>query len=145
MKVILQRVNRAAVMVEGETIGSIERGLLLLVGLGTGDDEGKLKPMAEKIVNMRIFPNDEGKFHFSVLDVGGAVLAVPQFTLFADTSKGRRPEFFGAMHPGEAEPMFGKFVEVVRGLGVRVETGRFGAHMHVALENDGPVTISLES
>ena len=145
MRVLLQRVNNAQVTVEGRVVGRIERGLLLLVGLGQGDDESRLKPAAEKVVNMRIFPDDKGRFHFSTLDIEGEILAVSQFTLYADTSKGRRPDFFSALEPTKARELFEKFVSEIQALGVkRVETGEFGAEMKVALENDGPVTIMLE-
>lgn len=146
MKVLLQRVSSASVDVEGTTIGRIGSGLLLLVGFGQGDTQALLLPMAKKLINMRIFADDRGKFHFSLLDTGGALLLVPQFTLFADTQKGRRPEFFGALEPAQAEPLFLAFAETFSGLGINnVATGRFGADMQVKLENDGPVTIMLES
>ena len=146
MKVIIQRVNHGSVRVDGVTIGEIGKGLLLLVGFGAGDDSSKLAPMAEKIRYMRLFPDNGNKFHLSVVDIAGAVLAVPQFTLYADTSKGRRPDFFDALHPEKAEPLFNEFVEKLKAAGIRqVETGRFGAYMQVSLENDGPVTISLEN
>ncbi len=145
MKVHLQRVSSAAVHVDGAAVGTIDRGLLLLVGFGQNDTAAPLKPMAEKLCNMRIFPNDEGRFHFSVKDIQGGVLLVPQFTLFADTSKGRRPEFFGAMAPKEASALFDAFVEEFRSLGIQpVATGVFGADMKVSLVNDGPVTILVE-
>ena len=146
MRVIIQRVNHGSVRVDGVTIGEIDKGLLLLVGFGAEDDSSKLSPMAEKIRHMRLFPDNGNKFHLSVVDATGAVLAVPQFTLYADTSKGRRPDFFGALHPEKAESLFGEFVEKLKAAGIRqVETGRFGAYMQVTLENDGPVTISLEN
>ena len=144
MKIIIQRVNHASVTVNGSITGKIDRGLLLLVGFGENDDNSKLKAVAEKITNMRIFPDDKGKFHFSVLDVKGGLLLVPQFTLFADCAKGRRPEFFGAMAPDKATKLFDEFVAVMRSISSLVETGVFGADMKVALENDGPVTIPLE-
>lgn len=145
MKVILQRVSRAKVSVSGETVGEIGHGLLLLVGFGQGDTRECLEPMAEKILNMRVFPNDAGRFDRSVLDLQGDVLAVSQFTLYADTSKGRRPEFFQALKPQEAELLFNDFLAVLRAAGVRhVASGIFGAHMLVESVNDGPVTISLE-
>ena len=145
MRVILQRVSRASVRVQGETVGEIGAGLLLLVGFGQGDTEECLKPMVDKIVTMRIFSNDEGRFDRSVIDQSGEILAVSQFTLFADTSKGRRPEFFQALKPQEAEALFGRFIEVLKSSGVqKVASGTFGAMMEVDLVNDGPVTISLE-
>lgn len=146
MKVLLQRVSSASVDVDGATIGSIGAGLLLLVGFGKADTEAALEPMAKKLLNMRIFPDERGRFHFSLLDQGGALLLVPQFTLFADTDKGRRPEFFSALDPALAEQLFLEFTETVKKLGVKeIATGRFGAHMQVRLENDGPVTIMVES
>ena len=145
MRVILQRVSRASVSVNGEVVGEIGAGLLLLVGFGQGDSEDLLKPLAEKIVSMRVFSNDEGRFDRSLLDAGGEVLAVSQFTLYADTSKGRRPEFFQALKPAEAESLFQKFLAALRTAGAtRVASGTFGAHMLVESVNDGPVTISLE-
>ncbi len=146
MKVLLQRVAFAKVAVDGKIAGEIGKGLLLLVGIAQGDDGKKLAPMAAKITNMRIFENEKSHFDRSLMDVGGGVLLVPQFTLFADTSKGRRPEFFGAMEPNGASAFFDRFVEEFRKLGVSpVQTGIFGAHMHVELENDGPVTLMLEA
>lgn len=146
MKVLLQRVNYASVKVDEQVIAEINKGLLLLTGFGEGDDAGKLKPMAEKIVNMRIFPDSKGRFHLSVLDIDGSVLVVPQFTLFADTSKGRRPEFFRALKPQSASILIDKFVDAFKQLGIKdILSGQFGAHMKVGLENDGPVTIMLEN
>ena len=145
MKVILQRVSRAKVTISGETVGEIGHGLLLLVGFGQGDTVECLKPMAEKILNMRVFPNEAGRFDQSLLGLQGEVLAVSQFTLYADTSKGRRPEFFQALKPEEAELLFNEFLALLRSSGVRnVASGVFGAHMLVESVNDGPVTISLE-
>jgi D-tyrosyl-tRNA(Tyr) deacylase len=145
MKVIIQRVNHASVKVYEKIVGEISRGLLLLVGLGEGDDEKVLSPTANKIFNMRIFSDDAGRFDKSVKDIEGEILLVPQFTLFADTSKGRRPEFFKALKPSEAEPLFQKFVNQLQTLGLRkVEQGIFGADMKVSSENDGPVTIIVE-
>ena len=146
MKIVLQRINYGSVTVDEKITGKIDKGLLLYVGFGTDDDASKLKPMAEKIVNMRIFENAQGKFHFSVLEVKGGILAVPQFTLFADTKKGRRPEFFGALEPKKAAELFTQFLEVLGSLGPKpVQSGIFGAHMKVAYENDGPVTILVEN
>ena len=146
MKITLQRVSSASVSVAGTMTGAIQLGLLLLCGFAEDDQEACLKPMADKIANLRIFPDEQGKFHFSLLDVQGDALAVPQFTLFADTSKGRRPEFFKAMKPPKAEVYFHTFAECLSAAGIkRVEKGIFGAHMEVSLVNDGPVTINLES
>jgi D-tyrosyl-tRNA(Tyr) deacylase len=144
MKIIIQRVNYASVTVDGAVTGKIDRGLLLLIGFGENDDNSKLKAVAEKITNMRIFPDEKGKFHFSVIDIKGGLLLVPQFTLFADCAKGRRPEFFGALAPDKATKLFDEFVAVMKSVSPLVETGIFGADMKVALENDGPVTIPLE-
>ena len=145
MKVVMQRVSHASVTVEGRVTGEIQRGVCLLVGFGPGDEAAKLKPMAEKIANMRIFPNEAGRFDRSTLDIGGGALLVPQFTLYADTRKGRRPDFFGALAPEAAAPLFDQFVAVFRETGVSpVGAGIFGAEMKVALENDGPVTIIVE-
>mgnify|MGYP001606767077 CR=1 FL=1 len=145
MRVVLQRVNFGRVTVNNGVIGEIGPGLVLLVGLGEGDGEKTVQEMATKVANLRVFANESGRFDRSVLDTEGSVLAVPQFTLYADTSKGRRPEFFGALKPDLARPLFERFVEELRACGIKqVERGEFGAHMVVALENDGPVTISLE-
>lgn len=144
MKVVLQRVSEARVHVEGRLVGKIGRGYLLLVGFGKGDTEECIRPMIEKIINMRIFPNDAGRFDKDITQVDGEILAVSQFTLFADTSKGRRPEFFQALEPAEAARLFTLFVEQLRTTPVRkVATGEFGAMMQVSLVNDGPVTITL--
>ena len=146
MKIILQRVSSSSVEVDGQTVGKINHGLMLLVGFGQGDTAEKLSPMAEKISNLRVFPEEKGKFHFSVKDVAGGVLLIPQFTLFGDTSKGRRPEFFGALAPQEATKLFDQFFDCFKNLGLtEVERGIFGAHMKVSLTNDGPVTLILES
>lgn len=146
MRIVLQRVRRASVEVNGTITGACELGVMLLVGFGEGDDESKLRGLAEKIANMRIFPDEQGRFHHSLLEVGGGVLAVPQFTLFADTSKGRRPDFFAALKPELSQPLFDAFQAALRRAGIEhVEAGIFGAHMLVALENDGPVTILLEA
>jgi D-tyrosyl-tRNA(Tyr) deacylase len=145
MRVILQRVQSASVKVDNAVVGEIRQGLLLLVGFGQGDSESCIAGMVEKVTKMRIFPNEQGRFDRSVLDVGGEILAVSQFTLYADTSRGRRPEFFQALNPQEAEPLFKNFLEVLRSSGVaKVASGVFGAHMLVESINDGPVTITLE-
>jgi D-tyrosyl-tRNA(Tyr) deacylase len=143
--VLLQRVSSASVTVDDKVMGSIERGLLLLVGVGQGDGPGEAQRLAEKVATLRIFNDDAGKFNRSLLDVEGAALVVSQFTLYADARKGRRPGFVDAAPPELAAPLVDAFAEALRGRGVRVEHGVFGAHMHVALVNDGPVTIMLES
>ena len=146
MRVLLQRVSEARVAVDGEVIGEIGEGLLAFVAAGEGDDEEDLEYGVDKTANLRIFADEEGKMNRSVLDVDGEVLAVPQFTLYGDVSKGRRPSFFGAMDPGPAEEMFDAYVDALREAGVRnVETGKFGAMMEVDLVNDGPVTIWVDS
>lgn len=146
MRVLLQRVSDASVSVDGEIVGAIDRGLLAFVGAGEGDGPDDLAHCVDKTVNLRIFEDSEGDMNRSVLDVDGDVLAVPQFTLYADVSGGRRPSFFDAMEPGGAENLFDQYVEQLRSAGVgRVESGRFGAMMEVDLTNDGPVTIWLDS
>ncbi len=145
MRVVLQRVKSASVTVEGERISEIGPGLLLLVGVARADGEAEADWLAEKVAGLRIMGDGEGKMNRSVRDVGGAVLAVSQFTLLADTRKGKRPSFVGAAPPEEAERLFGYFCARLREAGVDyLETGRFGAMMEVALVNDGPVTIVLE-
>ena len=145
MRIVLQRVKEASVTVAGERISAIGSGLLLLVGVAQGDGETEANWLAEKIAGLRIMADQEGKMNRSVKDVGGAILAVSQFTLLADTRKGRRPSFVGAAPPEEATRLFDYFCERLRAVGVeRVETGRFGAMMDVTLINDGPVTIVLE-
>ena len=144
MRVVLQRVAYASVDVDGTRIADIGRGLLLLVGIASEDSTVDLGKTAKKIVDLRIFEDDEGKMNRSLRDIGGAVLAVSQFTLYADISKGRRPSFVHAAPPEVAEPLFDSFVNALRSEGVDVQTGKFGAKMAVRLENDGPVTLTLE-
>ena len=145
MRVVLQRVKNASVTVSGEKISEIGEGLLLLVGVAKDDGEGEASWLAEKIAGLRIFNDEDGKMNLGVRDVGGEILAVSQFTLLADTRKGKRPSFIKAALPEEAEPLFDYFCERLRTAGVtRVEKGRFGAMMDVALVNAGPVTIVLE-
>ena len=147
MRVVIQRVTQASVAVAGETVGAIGPGYLLLVGIAAGDTEAVLDAMARKIVQMRLFRDPEGDsgFHLSALEVRADILAVSQFTLYADTRKGRRPSFTDAAPPEQAERLFNVFVDYLRRHPLRVETGRFGAMMQVALVNDGPVTICLDS
>jgi D-aminoacyl-tRNA deacylase len=137
-------VARASVDVDGACIADIDRGLLLLVGISDGDVRVDLAKTAKKIIDLRIFEDDAHKMNRSLRDVHGEILAVSQFTLYADTSKGRRPSFIGAARPELAEPLFDAFVDALRSGGIRVQTGRFGAKMAVSLENDGPVTLVLE-
>jgi D-tyrosyl-tRNA(Tyr) deacylase len=145
VRVVLQRVKNASVTVSGETISEIGEGLLLLVGVAKDDGEGEASWLAEKIAGLRIFNDEDGKMNMGVRDVGGEILAVSQFTLLADTRKGKRPSFIQAALPEEAEPLFDYFCERLREAGIAsVQTGSFGAMMDVALVNDGPVTIVLE-
>jgi len=143
MKAVVQRVSRARVRVGKEVVGEIGFGVCVLLGVARGDDAAVASRMAEKVARLRIFENEEGRFDRSLLDVGGEALVVSQFTLIADTAKGNRPSFSEAAPPEEAEPVYEAFCESLRGLGVRVETGVFGARMAIQLENDGPVTIVL--
>lgn len=145
MRAVVQRVTRARVEVEGETLGSIERGLLVLLGVARGDEERDAAWMAEKIPSLRVFEDEEGKMNLGLTEVGGALLAVSQFTLLGDARKGRRPSFVRAAPPEEASRLYERFVAMTRGRGLTVETGRFQAHMRVHLVNDGPVTILLDS
>jgi D-tyrosyl-tRNA(Tyr) deacylase len=145
MRIVLQRVKEARVSVDGRVSGAISHGLLLLVGFTEGDTEEDLKYLAEKVVNLRIFEDEAGKMNLSLLDVQGSILSVSQFTLYGDCRKGRRPNFMAAAKPELALPLYDRFNEMLRGHGVRVETGVFGAMMQVSLVNDGPVTLILES
>jgi len=131
--------------VAGEVVGKIGRGLVVFVGVAAGDTERDAQYLAQKTVNLRIFSDDVGKFNLSALDVKGELLVVSQFTLLADTKKGRRPSFVEAAPPAQAEELFGRFVDEVRTTGLKVETGRFQQYMQVEIHNDGPVTILLDS
>ncbi len=144
MKAVLQRVAEASVEVSGEMIANTGHGLLLLVGADQGDSESNADFLADRCLGLRIFEDDEGKMNRSVIDVGGDLLAVSQFTLSADLSKGRRPSFTSAMKPPEAERLFDYFVDKLKESRLNVKTGRFGARMKVRLANDGPVTFVLE-
>jgi D-aminoacyl-tRNA deacylase len=144
MRIVLQRVAHASVEVDGECIADIDQGLLLLVGIAPEDSTVDLARTAKKIIDLRIFEDAEGKINRSLRDIGGAVLAVSQFTLYADISKGRRPSFVHAATPDLAEPLFDAFVGALRSENVDVQIGEFGARMAVRLENDGPVTLVLE-
>ena len=145
MRVLLQRVSEAAVHVGDETTGSVSRGLVLLVGFTDGDGEAEVSWMADKVLGLRIFPDEEGKMNRSVDDIGGEILVVSQFTLYGDARKGRRPSFVHAARPEVAVPLYESFVDALRSRsGSKVATGRFGASMRVALVNDGPVTLMLE-
>ena len=145
MRAILQRVQRASVTVEGEVVAEIGQGLLVLLGIAPEDSIAAAKGLAEKIVHLRIFEDEAEKMNLSLLDVGGEAIVVSQFTLYADTSRGRRPSFINAARPDVAEPLVDSFAKMLIDRGVATETGVFGAHMEVALVNDGPVTIVLES
>ena len=144
MRVVLQRVSRARVTVDGRVTGEIGRGLLLLAGFTEGDTEDALAWMTDKVVGLRIFPDDEGKMNRSVQEVGGGLLVVSQFTLYGDARKGRRPSFVDAARPEVAIPLYQRFVQLLRATGLPVGTGEFGAMMDVELVNDGPVTLILE-
>lgn len=144
MRALVQRVKSAKVSVENQTVAEITHGLVILLGIGQGDNEEKARFLAEKIATLRIFEDDHGKFNLSILDKGGAAIVVSQFTLFADTYKGRRPSFTDAAPPEVAAPLVVKFADLLRAQGVTTQTGVFGAHMLVEINNDGPVTIWLE-
>jgi len=145
MRLVIQRVSRASVSVGGETVGAIGPGLLILLGVARGDTPAETERLARRCAALRIFADDAGKFNRSLLDTGGEALVVSQFTLLADTRKGRRPNFMNAARPEEAEPIVQTFAAAMEKAGVRTSTGRFGAMMEVELVNDGPVTVLLES
>lgn len=144
MRVVLQRVSRASVTVDGEVVGAIGRGYVLLVGVGHDDGEEQAAWLAQKVAGLRVFEDDEGKMNLALGDVGGAALVISQFTLLADTRKGRRPSFIDAARPEIAEPLVARFAALLREQAIRVEMGVFGAHMLVEIHNDGPVTIILD-
>ncbi len=145
MKVVLQRVSSASVKIDGTVTGEIGPGLVLLLGIAKDDGPEDVEYVVNKCAGLRIFGDDQGKMNRSLLDVEGEVLAISQFTLFGDTRKGRRPSFESAAPPDFAEPLYELAVERLRGQGIRVATGRFGAYMEVSLVNDGPVTLTIES
>jgi D-aminoacyl-tRNA deacylase len=145
MRAVVQRVSRARVTVDARSTGQIERGLVVLLGVGSGDSEADAEYLAEKIAALRIFGDAEGKMNLNVADAGGAVLAVSQFTLYGDARRGKRPSFDAAARPELARTLYEDFVERVRALGLRCETGQFQADMQLELVNDGPVTILLDS
>ena len=141
---MLQRVSRAAVRVDGATVGAIGRGFVILAGFAPADSEATLEWMAEKIAGLRLFGDSEGKMNLPLSEVGGGMLVISQFTLYGDAAKGRRPSFIDAAPPAVAEPLYQRFVALLGAQGAKVETGRFGAMMDVELVNDGPVTLILE-
>ena len=144
MRVVLQRVTKASVDVDGATVGQIEQGLLALVGIAHGDTEQQVRWMADKTVDLRIFEDGDGKMNRSVEDIGGSVLAVSQFTLLGDCRKGRRPAFTGAAEPSIASELYQQYADLIHARGIKVERGVFAADMKVSLVNDGPVTMILE-
>ena len=145
MKAVIQRVRHASVVVDGKTVGEIGPGLLVLLGVGRDDTEEDARYVARKVAELRIFSDPQGKFNLALGDVGGSILLVSQFTLYADTRKGRRPSFISAATPELAEALVARCAQLLREAGIVVETGRFGAHMDVSLLNDGPVTIILDT
>lgn len=145
MRLVVQRVNKASVTVEGKIVGKIGKGLFVLVGVKEGDTEKDTEVLAEKLAKLRVTADDRGKMNLSVKDVDAEVLAVSQFTLYADTSRGNRPSFVKAAEPKLAQKLYGHFVAKLKEIGVKVETGKFGAYMEINVELDGPVTLSLES
>ncbi|HLG78525.1 MAG TPA: D-aminoacyl-tRNA deacylase [Ktedonobacteraceae bacterium] len=145
MRALLQRVSRASVTVAGQNVGQIDNGLLIFLGVGQDDSDVQVKTLVDKIVHLRIFEDEQGKMNRSLLDSHGSALVVSQFTLYADTRRGRRPGFTSAAAPALAEPLFEQFKSVLAGYGIPVASGIFGAEMHVDLCNNGPVTIWLDS
>ena len=145
MRSVIQRVSQASVTVDGEIVGQIGAGLMVLLGVGQGDGPEQVRWMADKLTGLRIFEDDEGKMNLSLADTGGSMLVVSQFTLLGDTRKGKRPSFIAAAPPELAEELYEQFITAVKGRGVGVASGRFRTHMEVALVNDGPVTLIVES
>lgn len=145
MRCVIQRVTEASVSVDGECLGQIDKGFMILIGVSVDDTEQDLRYMAEKVPNLRVFEDEQGKMNLSLKDVGGAILAISQFTLYGDARGGRRPSFITAARPEKANPYYEQLVAAWRDQGIHVETGRFGADMKVALVNDGPVTILMDS
>jgi D-tyrosyl-tRNA(Tyr) deacylase len=145
MRVCVQRVSEASVETDGKTVGAIGPGLLVLLGIGQSDTPAEVTQLVDKIINLRVFADDQDKMNRSLLDIQGQMLVISQFTLWGDCRKGRRPSFVQAADPEVAEPLYERFVDEVRGRGVAAETGRFGAMMQVRLVNDGPVTLVIES
>ena len=144
MRAVLQRVRRGKVSVEGRTVAEIGPGMVILLGIGHADTEETARALAEKAANLRVFEDEQGKMNLSIRDVQGSAIVVSQFTLYADTRKGRRPSFVDAALPDHARPLVDRFAALLTEIGVHAQTGEFGAHMLVEIENDGPVTIVLE-
>lgn len=145
MRAVVQRVSRGRVSVSGEVVGEVGRGYVVLLGIAREDDQAAADYMADKIAGLRVFEDEAGKMNRSIQEAGGAILAVSQFTLYGDVRRGRRPGFDRAGRPEQAEPLYERFVERLRAMGISVETGRFQTHMDVELVNDGPVTILVDS
>lgn len=145
MRSVLQRVSSAEVRSDGKVQGKIDQGLVILLGIKNGDGDSDLRWMVEKVINLRIFEDDEGKMNRSLTDIGGSMLIISQFTLYGDCRKGRRPGFSGAAPPAQAKPLYERFIQLSREKGITVETGIFQAEMAVNLVNDGPVTLLLDS
>ncbi len=145
MRALIQRVNRASVTVDGEVVGEIGRGLCVFVGVTHSDDEAVAARLAQRVWQLRVFDDEAGFMNVPVAEAGGEVLVVSQFTLYGDTRKGRRPSWAAAARPEQAEPLIDRFSAELAGLGARVATGRFAAHMHVELVNDGPVTVTVDA
>lgn len=144
MRIVLQRVRQGRVLVDGNTVAEIDRGMVILLGIAPGDGQEQARWLVEKVVNLRVFEDEDGKMNHSLLEAGGSALVVSQFTLYADARKGRRPSFTDAAPPEIAEPLVRLFSELLQQHGVPTQTGEFGAHMLVEIQNDGPVTIILE-
>lgn len=145
MKALIQRVNHARVRVDNQVIGEIEKGMLLLLGIADGDTDLEIDWMVDKVANLRIFADDEGKMNLSLLDIQGELMVVSQFTLYGDCRKGRRPSFIGAGAPDLAIEVYKKFIQKAQSLGLKTAEGEFQSHMKIELENDGPVTFMIES
>ena len=145
MRAVVQKVSRAEVRIDGEVVGRVGRGLAVLVAVGKEDTVEAGRTLAEKIVNLRIFPDDQGKLNRSLLETGGSILCISQFTLYGDCRKGRRPSYEGAAPPDKARPLYDSFVESLSAFGITVESGQFQAMMEVELVNDGPVTLLLDT
>lgn len=145
MRLVLQRVKSGRVLVAGHAVAEIGKGLVILVGVGPADGDEQVRFLSKKVANLRIFEDEQGKMNLSLLDVGGEAIVVSQFTLYADTRKGRRPSFTDAALPDVARPLVERFAEMLHELGIPTQTGEFGAHMLVEISNDGPVTIWLEA